>query len=309
MSQSAAVLTAGAVLLAGHFFRRSASTLTAGAGAAAASSSAKSAPKAGPGQHVNKFGDVEDTANLRVADWARRWEKTQTGWHKSTVHASLAQFQPSLASAAAAKAVREGTALASSAPTVLVPLCGKSVDLVWLLHQGYRVVGIEIVTQAIIDFFYEQAETLPSFTAEKIAGTSIYRYTAGPQGRLQILQADIYSPKLTREMLGVPNGFDFIWDRASLVALNPHQRATYAQLMDRLLAPRGQQLLNTFTYDQSLMHGPPFSVEPSAVAELYSDAAGYTRKVIAESTFALEGGGGPGEVKAVMRDWIIERKQ
>jgi hypothetical protein len=61
------------------------------------------------------------------------------------VHPSLLQYGPTFRAAEAARAVREGTAPASTAPTILVPLCGKTVDLIWLYEQGYRVIGIEIV--------------------------------------------------------------------------------------------------------------------------------------------------------------------
>ena len=92
---------------------------------------------------------AEDTN--QIAYWARRWQDGNTQWHKSEVHpAVLAHATTQLECAALAAAVREGRAPASSAPTVLVPLCGKAVDMLYLYQQGFRVVGIEIVTQAII---------------------------------------------------------------------------------------------------------------------------------------------------------------
>jgi thiopurine S-methyltransferase len=135
-------------------------------------------------------------------------------------------------------------------------------------------------TQGIIDFWYENSDKFPSFRAEKIAGTSAYRYTSGADDRLQILQADVFSPLLTRELIATPAGVDVVWDRASLVALNPHQRGTYAEMIERLSAPSAQMLLNVFVYNQDEMNGPPFSVPPQAVDELYSDAKGYTRQLL-----------------------------
>lgn len=37
-------------------------------------------------------------------------------------------------------------------PRVLVPLCGKSVDMVFLSQKGYRVLGVEGVRQAVEEF-------------------------------------------------------------------------------------------------------------------------------------------------------------
>ena len=35
---------------------------------------------------------------------------------------------------------------------VIVPLCGKSLDMLWLAEQGYSVVGLEMVEEAVMAF-------------------------------------------------------------------------------------------------------------------------------------------------------------
>lgn len=100
---------------------------------------------------ATKIAATKAEDNEQIAYWARRWQTGNTQWHKEEVHPAVLQHSTTqLQSAAAAEAVRDGRAPASTAPTILVPLCGKAVDLLHLYHQGYRVVGIEIVTQAII---------------------------------------------------------------------------------------------------------------------------------------------------------------
>ncbi len=37
--------------------------------------------------------------------------------------------------------------------TILVPLCGKSKDLFWLMKQGLHVIGVELSSIACRDFF------------------------------------------------------------------------------------------------------------------------------------------------------------
>ena len=36
---------------------------------------------------------------------------------------------------------------------ILVPLCGKSLDMLWLAERGFQVTGIEISELAVQDFF------------------------------------------------------------------------------------------------------------------------------------------------------------
>ncbi|EXF43869.1 thiopurine s-methyltransferase [Pseudomonas sp. BAY1663] len=39
---------------------------------------------------------------------------------------------------------------------MLVPLCGKSLDLAWLAGQGFNVLGVELSEKAVEAFFAEQ---------------------------------------------------------------------------------------------------------------------------------------------------------
>lgn len=38
---------------------------------------------------------------------------------------------------------------------VFVPLCGKSLDMIWLAQQGHEVIGVELSPVAVEDFFRE----------------------------------------------------------------------------------------------------------------------------------------------------------
>jgi len=72
--------------------------------------------------------------------WHDRWTNNQIGFHQEEVNAHLSEFWP-VAMQAGGK--------------VFAPLCGKSVDLLWLRDQGYQVVGIELSPIAVRDFFSE----------------------------------------------------------------------------------------------------------------------------------------------------------
>ena len=56
--------------------------------------------------------------------WHDRWENQDIGFHQADIDALLPAYWPRLE-------------LASDAP-VFVPLCGKSLDMVWLAQQGHR---------------------------------------------------------------------------------------------------------------------------------------------------------------------------
>jgi len=71
--------------------------------------------------------------------WQKRWERDQIGFHLAEVNPYLQQYWPALGLAAQTR--------------VLVPLCGKSLDLIWLADQGFEVLGIELAEKAVEDFF------------------------------------------------------------------------------------------------------------------------------------------------------------
>lgn len=139
---------------------------------------------------------------------------------------------------------------------VFVPLCGKSLDMVWLLSHGYRVAGAELSTLAVEQFFTEQ-ELQPTIVSEE-NGITHFRADA-----LDIYCGDLF--QLTPERLGKVQA---IYNRAALVALPEEMRRKYTEHLCRL-TQSAPQLLISFEYDQSQMDGPPFSVPPGAVREYY----------------------------------------
>lgn len=64
----------------------------------------------------------EETMNPEF--WLNRWQRSELGWHEDEFNRHLAEHWPSLQ-------------LPSDAP-VLVPLCGKSLDILWLPRSTAR---------------------------------------------------------------------------------------------------------------------------------------------------------------------------
>lgn len=174
--------------------------------------------------------------------WHERWEAGQTGWHLETVHPHLEAHWPRLNLAAETR--------------VFVPLCGRSRDLLWLAGEGHRVIGVELSPIAVEGFFADAG--LDPLVRKEGAFT---RYAVD---EIEILCGDFFH--LDRECLGP---VEAVYDRASLIALPPSMRESYAERMKALLDPEVTTLLITLDYDQDLMKGPPFSVHEPEVRALY----------------------------------------
>jgi len=174
--------------------------------------------------------------------WQARWHRGETGWHSDQVNRHLQACWPRLG-------IPDGT-------QVLVPLCGKSPDLLWLAGQGCRVLGVELSERAATGFFADQG-LVPTVTD---AG-ALRRYQAAA---IEILCGDFFA--LTPAQTA---GVGALYDRAALIALPPAQRVHYAARLDALLPRRVPRLLITLQYDQTRMPGPPFSVPRTEVEQLF----------------------------------------
>ena len=169
--------------------------------------------------------------------WRDVWDNNDIGFDQKAVNPLLAGHLKAL----------------NLAPgdSVFVPLCGKSIDMVWLLKQGYKVVGVEL-SEAAIEQFFDALKV----QAEIWTDHAFKRYSAQ---NIEILVGDFF--QLTDDIVGP---IDAIYDRASLVALPQDMRPDYSQHLMTVCA-QAPQLLITFVYNQSLQDGPPFSIDEDEV--------------------------------------------
>ncbi len=149
--------------------------------------------------------------------------------------------------------------LGTESHRVLVPLCGKTVDLMWLADRGHQVVGVEFVPQAADEFFAEQG-----LTPEESQHGEIRVLSSGP---ITVLGGDIFA--VEQALVG---HIDRIWDRAALVALTPETRVRYTKHLRSLAAPGAVLLQNVFEYDESKMEGPPFCIPDAEIRKHYEGA-------------------------------------
>lgn len=178
--------------------------------------------------------------------WMKRWHDGATGFHMTRVTPLLAKHWPTVGLEPSAR--------------VLVPLCGKSLDMVWLAGQGHSVLGVELVPAAVEQFFDEQR--LEPAIHESPAGR---HYVAGP---IEIICGDIFG--LDAGTLAACTG---VYDRGALVALPADMRRRYARHVYGGLACGYRGLVLTLEYEQSLMEGPPFSIPAAEMHALFAERA------------------------------------
>ncbi len=174
--------------------------------------------------------------------WHERWQRNETRFHEGVPNPFLVSHFEKLHLTAGNR--------------VFVPLCGKTVDIHWLLSQDIKVAGAELSPIAI-DQLFEDLGFKPTITPVG----NLLHYSAE---NIDIFVGDIFS--LTPDLLGPVHA---IYDRAALVALPEPLRDQYTTHL-RSLTSNAPQLLITFEYDQSQMEGPPFSITPKEVREHYS---------------------------------------
>ncbi len=150
--------------------------------------------------------------------WLQFWRDKRTDFHLAKVNPLLSLCWPRLPP--------------TDGNRVFVPLCGKSLDLLWLAKQGHEVIGVELSPVAVKSFFRENKMT-PS--KQKIGAFTRWRH-----GKISILCGDYFS--LTLKDLGA---VDMVYDRAALTALPEDVRRHYVTHLKKLLPHNAKMLLLT----------------------------------------------------------------
>lgn len=181
---------------------------------------------------------------MKADFWHERWEANEIGFHQADTNNHLRKHWPDMN-------IPKGS-------QVLVPLCGKSLDMIWLRDQGYEVLGVELSPLAV-EAFVKENNLEASVSNEE-------HFKRFQMEGITILEGDIFN-------LSVDDmeSCAAVFDRASLVALPPEMREAYAGLMKGGLSRESKIMLVTMDYDQSEMSGPPFAVTTEEVERLYSD--------------------------------------
>ncbi|MEL7832963.1 thiopurine S-methyltransferase [Fodinibius sp. Rm-B-1B1-1] len=179
---------------------------------------------------------------MEISYWQSRWRKDNTGWHMDMVYPPLPKLWKRLN--------------IKSESRILVPLCGKSLDLHWLAEHSQKVIGVDVSHKALHTVMEKYPETFSQ--------TSSHNFTVYKSSSLELWEGD-FMKLPTKEITPI----DLVYDKASIIALPPKMRPQYAQKILDLCGNTTRILLQTFEYIQEEMNGPPFSVDEKELQKLF----------------------------------------
>ncbi|MFO0944650.1 MAG: thiopurine S-methyltransferase [Planctomycetota bacterium] len=212
---------------------------------------------------------------MEASFWHERWRTNNTPFHENQANPLLVKHFGRLG--------------LSPGSRVFVPLCGKTLDISWLLDKGYRVAGAEL-SEIAIEQLFEGLGIKPN-----VAKMGEILHYGAPD--IDIFVGDIFA--VSKAALGQ---VDAVYDRAALVALPTETRSRYVtHLLE--ITNHAPQLLLCYEYDQSVTNGPPFSVSNDEVREHYRDAFELT---LFESVEVP--GGLRGKVPATEHVWLLAKR-
>ena len=178
-----------------------------------------------------------------MANWLEFWENNEINWHSDVVTQELEEYL--------------GLLKLEPGDKVFFPLCGKSLDMTYILNQGFSVIGVELSEIGIKQFFH--ANEL-DFTISQVGEFDLYSAK-----NIEIYCGDFFS--LTSKHLCDVKA---VFDRKSLIALDRNLRQKYVKHLNDIISLGVRILLITLNYPQHQMSGPPFSVDKSEVESLFS---------------------------------------
>lgn len=179
--------------------------------------------------------------------WLQRWRDGRTGWHHDKVMPLLAKHWPTLSVAHDSR--------------VLVPLCGKSLDMLWLAEQGLRVLGADLSPIAIEAFL---TENHLHARAHSMADGTHYVVTNPPAGAIELINGNVFD--IAPATLATCHAF---YDRAASIAMPATDRRQFADRVYAKLPAGARGLLITLDYPDGEMDGPPFSVNDAEVHRMF----------------------------------------
>jgi len=192
--------------------------------------------------------------------WHSRWQEGRIGFHQSDVNTFLK--------------TNWATLKLPAQSTVFVPLCGKSLDMLWLAAQGHHVIGVELSEIAAKEFFAEQGVQPDINQTDGFISYSANNVTIMCGDFFDLSVADL-------------EGVTAVFDRAALIALPKDLRKAYVSHLRKLLPSSYQMLLVGMEYDEAVMSGPPFSVAWAEITDLFDPHC--ELKIISEQTSDARG--------------------
>lgn len=203
--------------------------------------------------NIKEYPDAEVQKNqvLTLEEWQEKWVDRKIAFHQEQGHQLL-------------KKHLDNFLKGQSGLRVFFPLCGKAVEMKWFADRGHSVIGVEISELGIREFFTEQNLSYTEEPIVAIPGAKVFKSSLG---NISLYCCNLFD--LPRANIGK---FDRIWDRGSLVAINPGDRKRYADIMLSMMRKGFQYLLSVVSYDPTKHAGPPFYVSDAEIKRLFGAA-------------------------------------
>jgi len=173
--------------------------------------------------------------------WHKCWERSSLGFHQEQVHPFLLEYFDKL--------------IKPDDKHVFVPLCGKSLDMVWLAER-LNVTGAELSEIACHDFF---ADKKLSYNKQCLGDFSVLSHD-----NLVLLQGDFF--KLMPVDINSP---DWIYDRAALIALPKKMQKSYANHLTSFIDKNTRLMLISLEFPEDELSGPPFPITQPQLKDFF----------------------------------------
>lgn len=173
--------------------------------------------------------------------WLNKWKTNDITFHENEVNVDLIAYFDTLN--------------LKSGDCIFVPLCGKSIDMIWLAEKGLRVIGAELSPIACHEFFAALNIT-PHIT------THTY-YTKYQHENIELLCGDLFN--LTSTDFPIIHA---VYDCKALIALPPDLRKKYIEHIIKCVSPNIKILLLT-RESVCQVKPPPYPVSKAEVDSLY----------------------------------------
>jgi len=198
----------------------------------------------------NVFGMISGVED-RVQYWQARWATGQSQWHSNKHQEYLEKYLDQLSETSSEGKMR-----------ILLPMCGKCPDLMYLYEKGHTVIGVEGVPFVVEQLFRENKVDHVKTSLPELKGWKF----KSKDGRLTVYACDFFL--VTPAILGP---IDAVYDRGALEAIPAQERTLYVNVMRNLLGPEFRYILNAYEYDDTLFQGPPRNLPRDEVWKLFAD--------------------------------------
>jgi len=175
--------------------------------------------------------------------WLNKWESGDIPFHQEEINSNLINYFSKL------NLQRDDH--------ILVPLCGKSKDILWLSEQGLQVIGVELSPIACNEFFLELGIN-PTITRHNLF--KIYQYN-----NIKVICGDFFA--LSRKDLP---SIQAVYDCKALIALPLELRKKYIKHLISCVGDQVKILLVTIDTNDTVK-SPPFPINPAEINLLFSD--------------------------------------